>query len=208
MSITNYWAIIAGSSTDYVAGGSLTLPGTAALVADRFGNANGSFQVASTPATAAAAIYFPGASFSITFWLVSLGSSSMPIIDFGNGGNSDDIYFVINNPNVCSSYSTYFQLLQSSSQTFVCSSFTFSTSVWYHVALTYNLSSLSGYVYVNGVLKTSNLGGMGSVRNVTRSSNYFGRNCILDDIKFHSRILTAQEVLNDYVYNQSYINLV
>jgi hypothetical protein len=85
----------------------------------------------------------------------------------------------------------------------------FTLNAWNHLAIAYDMPSLTTSVFVNGVLSAS-AGGQVQVRNVTRTSNYFGYsgtyvNMMYDEIKFHGRALTAQEVLNDFNYNNSYI---
>jgi hypothetical protein len=82
------------------------------------------------------------------------------------------------------------------------------------LAVTYNVSSLSGKLYVNGN-QTVSTSGLGQVENVTRVNNYFGHSnfakygdVMFDEIKFHGRALSALEIWNDKLNNQSYISFV
>jgi hypothetical protein len=207
----NYWAVINGSLTDYVGGMSLTKVGSVALVADRLGNALGAFQtVSNSYAQAPAGNYFNTGSFSITIWTNKMDTIGQVWMDFANGQASDNVILVSNHPSVCSyaisleAYNTGYSLY--------CSGLLSTVGAWTHVAATYNLTSQVGSVYVNGLFVGS---GTGLVRNLTRLYNYFGHdawngfaNLQFDEIKFHGRVLTAQEVLADFYNNASYISFI
>jgi hypothetical protein len=201
--------VINGSYTDYVGGLSLVPNGAISLVADRLGNAYGSFESTSGSwAQAPSAPYvFTGADFSITMWfkLVSYGAYQA-LFDFGNGANGDSVV-MFNNGNsfyfVLFNQGTYLDLTLASSLT---------TGVWTHMAVVTKVSVANSAVYINGVMQAN--GTQVMVRNVSRPG-YFGKDdwnnyddIMFDEIKLHSRALTATEVLNDYGYNQSYVSFV
>jgi hypothetical protein len=193
-----------------VGGATLTPQGGVIFVPDRLGNTQGSFQTPSSSyAQAPVGIYFPGTSFSITMWLNIANLSSRALFDFCISGGSDNIVLTSNTGGTPNSF---WQIYNGGSSSYVAVP-VFTPGVWYHLALTYNISSLTVYVYLNGNL-TMSAGSQVAIRNVTRIYNYFGYssfgtttfgNYMFDEIKIHGRALTAQEVLNDYAYNQSYI---
>jgi hypothetical protein len=204
LSISNYWAVINGSYADYVGGGVLTPINAVSLVSDRLGNVKGAFQtLSSSYAQAPSGIYFPGSSFSITMWIMAV-TVPYGFMDFGNGASNDNlilllqrVYLYSANINTAINYPT-----------------PLSTNAWMHYAITYNSSGLICKVYVNGAI-IATATGQSLLRNVTRVSNYFGRdswgyfaNVAFDEVKIHSRALSAQEVLNDAVNNQSYISFI
>jgi hypothetical protein len=217
INIVNYWAVINGSYSDYVSGQNLSPIGSVTLVTDRLSNSLGAFQTPSSSyAQAPAGLYFASSSFSITMWVqwVSNLGSQAPLFDFSNGANSNNIHFPTNNIGVCS-VGNYFEVISGSAAALLCTTSAFTVGTWYHVSITYNVTNLTGYMYVNGVQTGSNVGGMKQIQNVTRSQNYFGKdawngvgNWKFDEIKFHGRMLTAAEVLADFAYNKSYISFV
>jgi hypothetical protein len=153
LNIANYWAVLNGSYTDFVGGATLSPQGGVVFVSDRLGNAQGSFQTTSgSYVTAPAGIYFPGSSFSITMWVSvpSTGGVSKTLFDFSNGAGADNIMFINNNVGVSCSYTTYVQITSANSGSSVCVPPPFTTGLWYHLAITYNISSLTGTVYLNG----------------------------------------------------------
>jgi hypothetical protein len=193
----------------------LTQNGSVSLIADRLGNAIGSFQTVSNSfATAPPGYYFTSGSFSITMWVNIVNSSSVVLFDFGNGDPADNVDMVTNQPGYCPSVA-FFQVYSNSSGNFTCFPSALPVGVWLHLAFTYNITSLTASAYVNGNLTVS-AGSQYTIRNVTRNSNNFGANSLgefpgnykFDEIKFHSRVLSAQEVLNDFAYNQSYVLFV
>jgi hypothetical protein len=152
MAIVNYWPMLADSGfySDYVGGMSLSTVGSVSVVADRFGNANSSFQ---TPGTAGnyvqapAGYYFSTGSFSITMW-VNQVTSTATLFDFANGAPSNNIHFVLNYASTCL---TYFEIYTSGSTCQrTCSSKTFPVGAWTHLAITYNASNLTSSLYLNG----------------------------------------------------------
>jgi hypothetical protein len=200
-----------GAYTDYVGGMSLSTVGNITVIADRLGNANGSFLTPGTAGnyvTAPAGNYFNTSSFSITMW-VNQVTTSVTMFDFGNGGSSDNVQFILNYPVP----NTYYSIYNGATERTIYSSFTFPVGAWTHLALTYNASNLTASLYVNG-----NLTGTGNsvpFTNLRRQLNYFGHssynwysNVMFDEIKFHGRSLTQQEIRNDFVYNQSYISFL
>jgi hypothetical protein len=210
LSITNYWPIINGSFTDYVGGMSLTPMGSVASISDRFNNSNSSFEtVSSSYAQAPAGTYFPGTSFSVTMWIkIPLAQSYSAVWDFGNGANSNNIFFSIStNGGVMSVFS-------GATPTSISQTSPFPMGSWMHLSATYNVSSLTSKIYVNGN-QTQSSPSQAQLQNVTRLYNFFGHNSwghsddvLFDEIKFHGRVLTAQEVWNDMINNQSYISFV
>jgi hypothetical protein len=224
LDIVNYWAVINGSFQDFVGGSAYTLTpvgGLVKLVPDRFGkDTEGAFQTPGSTSSyvqAPAGIYFAG-SFSITMWIKLVGDSTI-LFNFGATKFMGNVQ-VVSNSGPCESYMA-FQLVGYSetnnnnySSTCLLILKSFLVGGWFHFAATYNLSSLTSSLYLNGELSV-NTSGQLPVRNVTRYQNYFGYDqwgyagaFIYDEIKFHGRTLSPQEVLDDYKYNKSYITAV
>jgi predicted metal-binding membrane protein len=211
LSMTNYWPIINGSYTDYVGGMSLTPVGGVISVSDRWNNSNSSFETASSSyAQAPAGNYFRGTSFSLTMWIkIAFTQSHAPLMDFANGADNNNIFLSTNtNPRL------WMSVFSGGVNTDTAHALPFPVGSWMHLAVTYDGNSLTGKIYINSNLTVS-AGGQYQFQNVTRLYNYFGCNnyaqygdVLYDEMKFHSRVLTAQEVLNDMINNQSYISLV
>jgi hypothetical protein len=204
---------------DYVSGQNLSPVGGVTLVTDRLGNSQGSFQTPSNSyAQAPSGLYFASGSFSMTMWLQNQNSGTQKsLFGFCNGGGTDDVVFVSNiaQGSTCNTYSSYYQFdTTGGAYSLACSTASFTNGAWYHLALVSNASSNTNYIYVNGALVTT-AGSQLTLRNVTRTSNYFGTdgwnnygNRMLDEIKIHGRVLTAQEVLNDFNKTQTYLTYV
>jgi hypothetical protein len=206
LSLTNYWPIINGSYTDYVGGKSLTPNGVITLSADRLNSdSSGCFRVTNTPTSYASApggYYFTSMSFTITMWLNPLGGGG--IFDFSNSGsyhlhlnyNGGQAFFEMYHPDGSQPRTGYLTTAQLPYN-----------NTWSHVAITYSLATNTTLFYVNGNVGANNTGGMGSFDNVSRSDIWFGKNAWggaadakFDEIKFHARVLSAQEILNDKTY--------
>jgi hypothetical protein len=218
----NYWPIINGSYTDYISGYNLQPQSSVTLALDRLAkDTQGAFQTHNSMASSVFAppgVYFPGASFSMAMWVkwISNSGANQPLFMFSNGGTSDSVIFQLYNGAVCAFSNTYFQFYISGAGTTICPTASlFNVGVWTHVAVTYNYTSpVTGSIYINGILSASGTG-LIQIRNVNRSNNYFGYNSwnqasylMFDEIKIHGRALTAQEILSDYEYNQSYVTFV
>jgi hypothetical protein len=203
-----------------VGGSNLTTVGGVILTLDRFGNSQGSFQAPpNSYAKPPAGLYFASGSFSITLWTQSQSSAAnIPIFDFGNGAPLDNVVFIANEQAsgaTCSPSPSFLELdTTGGTRSNVCSSASFTVGTWYHLAVVYNQATLTAYVYLNGALATST-GSQVTIRNVTRTNNYFGSdnwgaygNWLFDEIKIHGRALSAQEVLNDFNNNSTYLTFV
>jgi hypothetical protein len=221
MSIVNYWAIINGSYQDFVGGSAYTLTPMSgvALIPDRFGNAQGSFQtqdMSNSCVAAPAGLYFASGSFSVTMWINWMATSAnhQPLFDFGtNTLGVNDVIFQLIVQTYCSDKSYMSLALTSSSHVEVCTTSSISVGVWTHLAVTYSIATTAINIYLNGV-PSGNLNTL-TIQNVTRTKNFFGYNnwgdtvkANFDEIKFHSRVLSSAEVLSDYNFNQSYITFV
>jgi hypothetical protein len=190
--------------------------GGVTLVTDRLTNSQGSFQTPSNSyAQAPSGLYFASGSFTITMWLQNQNSGNYKsLFGFSSGVGTDDVAFITNLPGggYCSPYPSYMQFdTTGGAYSQACSTASFTNGLWYHVAFVGNNTSLTSYIYVNGTLVTT-AGSQLALRNVTRTFNYFGKdgfgnygNWLFDEIKFHGRALTAQEVLNDFNKNQTYL---
>jgi hypothetical protein len=95
----------------------------------------------------------------------------------------------------------------------LCTTSQFPIGAWTHLAITYDYSTTTVTLYINGVSVSS--ASSLSILGVTRTMNYFGKdaysnwgNWKFDEIKIHSRVLTATEVLTDKNYGLSYISMV
>jgi hypothetical protein len=213
LDIVNYWPVIAGTYYDYVGGDDLKSNGAAfANVADRLANANGAFQTAGAASYAYAPtdFYFKGSSFSITMWVNMPITAQKVLMDFSNSVSGNNVIIATNTAGTCTS-KAFMQVFNNAVSSTTCSSASGATNTWYHLATTYNILTLTSTIYVNGVLIGST-GTQQQVRNVSRNNNYFGRdsagnhgNFRFDEIKFHSRELSAAEVSSDYANNRSYI---
>jgi hypothetical protein len=201
LSITYYWAIIAGSYTDYIAGKDLTANGGVTLVTDHTGSdTSGAFQTDGSTgyASAPSGIYFPAASFSITLWAYQI-TTSFTMFDFTVDSANDHVEYTTSYPSFCSTGSMVHLYSGGVANNF-CTTSQFPTGVWTHLAITYDYSTTTVTLYINGVSVDS--ANSLNIRGVTRTINYFGRdsynnwgNWKLDEIKIHSRVLTATEVL-------------
>jgi hypothetical protein len=215
LGITNYWAIVSGSYKDYISGMDLTTTGGVTLVADRLGtDSTGAFLTDGTTgyASAPSGVYFPGASFSMTLW-VKLVSQSITMFDFAVGNSNDNIHFVTNYAGACTS-NTFLALFSGSMSSNVCQPSDFTVGVWTHVAITYDYSAATAKLYLNGAESVS-AGSQKLISSVTRTSNYFGHdtysnfgNWQFDEIKIHSRVLTAAEISYEYSSVNTYITFV
>jgi hypothetical protein len=225
LSISNYWAIINGSYTDYISGRNLQPLSGVTLGTDRLGkDTQGAFQTygsSTSYVTAPAGNYFSSGSFTITVWvnwMFNSGTLMQPLFDFNSAFGTDDIYFQINQAGSCPTSNSWAQIFGGAAGTTcatVCptSEMFTTTGVWTHLTLAYDSASQWACIYKNGNLAVCSF--VGQVRNVSRVNNYFGYSSWnyfsyvkLDEIKFHSRLLNATEVMSDYTYNKSYISFV
>ncbi len=212
-----YWPIIAGSTSDYVTGGSLSAS-TPTFTTDRFGVASGAIGVRGTLPTiwtAPPAVYFTG-DFTVMLWFkINAWSADWAFLfDFSNGSSG-----WIDNVNA--HYALYGSSTAFNPSMFVMSgtaqsygeylSFVFQTSQWYHVAV--RLSGTTGAIYVNGA-SLGDRAGILVPRNLTRRYNYIGgnpsvgqgyANADFDEIRIYNRALSASEIAADYSLNQSLV---
>jgi hypothetical protein len=211
LSIINYWAIINSITIDFISAANLS-PACQNFNADRLGNANGAINTQfSCWISAPTFSYFNGAGpFTITMWLYSIGTGQRGIMDFSLS-YWDDVLLSSASTTFCSSGTSFgFTIYQSYSGTSACVSPNLAANTWTHVAVTYSTGSMC--VYLNAVGGCYTGGGMNSY---ARNINYFGYNTwgqygnyMMDEIKFHGRVLTSTEITSDMNYGQSYITLV
>jgi hypothetical protein len=142
-------------------------------------------------------------------WLSAGGTSSGALFDVSNGNSVDNIHFLTNiglNSTECPTGRSFFEVKSSSGATTTACPATvasWTVGAWFHFAVTYSSATLTSSIYVNGVLQGS-AGSQLKIANVSRAYCWFGTDAwgnrldfVFDEIKFHDRALSAQEILND-----------
>jgi hypothetical protein len=169
MTITNYWPVINGSFVDFVGGGVLTPSSGVALVSDRLGNMQGSFQTNWTRyVQAPPGNYFPGTSFSVTMWLYMpvFAWDQIAVFDSCNAIRHDNIHFNVQY------LQAYIDIVFNNICGIINTHTMFPIAGWFHLAVTYDITSLSGVIYVNSNV-TGNSTGLPAIRNVNSISQLF-----------------------------------
>ena len=146
-------------------------------------------------------VYFSG-DFTITAWIYLLAYQSYSrIIDFGNGGSSDNVVFSM----LSNSAKLYAHIYNAASATsFMSTPSLIQLNTWYHVAFVFK--GTVGYIFFNGNLATS--GTQYVPKNVSRSSNYIGKSnwindlnakATYDDLRIYEGALSATQILTEYI---------
>jgi hypothetical protein len=198
--LTNYWPF-ASSTRDVVGGMDMTIQLNGQLSSDRFDNPNSAVNFNVGYGTVPPGVYFdPTSGFTIMLWIKMFSSGFYPaIIDFGNGANSDNIFFGFN----VNSYNPYLFICEDS----FCKPFYCSESLipgkWIHLAVTFNSDTLN--FYINSLTNCSQSGI--KFRNIIRTKNYIGGNSYypanpylngtIDELKIFNRPLGQSEILDE-----------
>lgn len=205
-SLEGYWKFESGVTDSSGNSNNLTANNSPTYVSGLFGSCidfeSGSSQNASIADNASLSIT---GDLSISVWLQweSLTGGEMTILGKYQAAPNSDYLFLWNDTG------DNFQFYVSADGTSVTSanvSFTPTTGIWYHVALTYDASAGTADVYVNGVVKgsmsslaTSIHDGSGVFRigayNSTAQSFWDGK---MDDAAIFSRLLTSMEISSIY----------
>ena len=201
--LVNYWPMD-NQLTDIVGGANMYNGYNVEFVKDRFGNSNSAIRFTEGYYQVPPGVYFNG-DFTVSVWIkpINVFNQWARIIDFGNGGLSDNIQFL-------SSYSDRGQ------PTFYVYIYNYGSSVdpnmqliigqWTHLVFT--LKESVGTLYMNG-LQISQTNTMYVPRNVNRTLNYVGKSnwdgvsnlwADLDDLRFYNRSMTQAEV--NYLFLQ------
>jgi hypothetical protein len=191
--------------TDIVSGANLYNGKNYSFKADRFGNPKSAIYFQNGYLQAPSGVYFRG-DFTFTAWInIQSYQAYSRIIDFGNGGPSDNVFLFFNDTTpyigeaicsgtICNGFKTV-------------SSIKFQLNKWYHVAFV--LNGTIGSIYVNGILATNCTNF--APNNVQRANNYIGKsnwadpnaNAIYDEIKIYQGAMSQANVVNDYSYSSS-----
>ena len=175
------------------------------FVPDRFNNPNSAISFNNGYLQAPPGIYFSG-DFTITAWIYLKNHyTGQTILEFGNGNNSDNIVFQIDNAAVGSLRGF---VIKSSTQYYMDTAIIVSNlNQWYYVAFT--LSGNIGSIYVNGVLSKSS--SLSKINSVARAVNFIGRNtygdttinAVYDEIKIYQGAMSAAAIQTDYTNSSS-----
>ena len=184
--------------TDVVGGANMYGGSSYSFTYDRFCNANSAIYFNIGYLQVPSGVYFTG-DFTITAWIYLLAYGSFSrIIDFGNGGPSDNVIFCMKS----SDSSMWAQINNAGSYTSMSTPSLIQLNTWYHVAFV--LMGTVGYIYVNGNLAIN--GNQYVPKNVTRSSNFIGKSnygnpnakATYDDLRIYAGALSAAQILTDY----------
>lgn len=199
-SLTNYWPIIAGDTSDKIGSSSMS-SSYPTYDLGRLGNQAGGIKVSdsSTYWTVTSGVYFSGP-FTITAWIYLTSSASgSRFIDFSNGRFTDNVIVAINGQND----QPFVQLMYYGISPSARSGSSFPRYSWTHVAAFHD-----GYgfgFYLNGALQAYQSNQPVPV-GVRRGDCYFGRSAFyedgypqatFDEIKIFNRSLSSTEILND-----------
>jgi hypothetical protein len=212
LNIINYWAVTNSLYIDFISRADFS-PTCNVLVTDRLGNANDAFSTASyCYLTAPTFNYFNGVGpCSVTMWLYMISASQRGIFDFSYN-YWDDIIISSSSSTFCSSGVNFgWTIYQYYTPYSLCTTPNLAAGVWTHVAVTF--TSGTQCVYLNGAGSCSSTGA--NMNSYARNYNYIGYNTwgqygdfLMDEIKFHSRVLSSTEINNDMNYGKSYISFV
>ena len=209
--LTHYWPITSSTmQQDLVGYADILSANQINYNSDRIGNQNESLDLSSGYAFLTAGYFFTTPEFSVSLWIyLAVIDQSSPtintavnLIDFSNGGTSDNIMLNVEAFNV-STFQMYFSTTCVIS---VQSSIGLENGQWNHLAATYDGATAS--IYVNGSLA-------GSVKQayslpfLQRSTNYFAHSStnygeqtlLLDDIRFYNISLTQRQISNIMEYS-------
>jgi arabinan endo-1,5-alpha-L-arabinosidase len=179
------------------------------LTTDRFGNLNSAVALNGGYLQAPTNIYFAN-DLTAMAWikLNNYGSNSPRLFDFGNGPNSDNVFFTVNAQG--GSNVPVFEVCNAGTCISCLGVSVLPLGVWVHVAAT--LSGDLGSIYINGAFSISQ-SGLSTVRNVNRTQCYIGKSnwadpnadIIVDELKFFNVSLNANQVMAHYNENMPYV---
>ncbi len=168
--------------------------------ANKFLTANTSFSLEAT------------SSLSVEAWIYPTNTSTLyqRIVEKGGPGTGKgyDLEF-----NISPATSSLRFNLWSGTQTSIDSKSSIATGTWTHVAATYSVNGATNIakIYINGILDNTititkpapimakDIGGLALGKSATALTNFFYGN--LDEIKLYNRVLSADEVQNDFQSN-------
>ncbi len=178
------WNTIAGASSYATLTNGPTFSGTNGghLI---FDGSNDYAPITSIPST-----YWTGGSWSVEFCIYNNNSTSG---DYGILGTAGQTHFLIRNG------LAWLGLFGND----VGSTFQITTSAWTHIVFCYRSDNYDKQIYINGVLNTSSIG---TAINVNGASTQLGKvswgynyfNGKMAFIRFYQKLLSAQEVLQNY----------
>lgn len=203
LTLTSYWPIINQATTNFITGESL-VSNSPLFGTDQYGLADGTLKIIDGNSIwqAPSGVYFPG-DFTVIAWIKPYScQSNARFIDFGSGAGIDNILISYSwSAGVCNPRAT--AMNGSYSPSHVVLSQAMSANQWSHLAVSLCGSTLS---VVLGGTYSGSANGI-SVRNVQRTSNYFGKsnwggadpnaNAEFDEIKIYSRCLNMTEIAYD-----------
>jgi len=199
---------------DVVGGNDMAQGSSTYFVNDRFGNLNSALALNGGWTQIPQGIYFNTPEFSISAWAypMSVGSYSR-IIDFGNGQNANNIVFSLSQSNSLQPLFQFYTGLDLILSTISNKAIT--ENQWQFLTATFN--GTNARVYLNGTLEgESNIQSYTRPFNLSRSNCYIGKsawaidaysNSYLDDLRFHNKSLTQEEILELMNYNQNETSL-
>ncbi len=185
--------------TDIVGGANMSGGSNYSFTYDRFCNAYSAIYFNVGFLQVPSGVYFSG-DFTITTWIYLLAYESYSrIIDFGNGGPSDNVILAM----MSSTSSMWAQINNATSYTSMSTPSLIQLNTWYHIAFVFK--GTVGYIFVNGNLATS--GTQYVPKNVSRSSNYIGKSnygnpnakATYDDLRIYAGALSATQILTEYI---------
>jgi hypothetical protein len=212
--LTHYWSFENGTMKDVIGSADMT-QGSSSFIYDRFCNSNSALGLNGGWTQVPGGIYFNTPEFSISVWIYPMNVSSWSrIIDFGNGEsadnsrNEDNVILSISNGNL----KPFFELYSGPTSVLsALSSRTITLNQWQFLTATFNGTNAS--VYLNGTLVDES-----NTQNYTRPFSIWRSNCFigksnwasdgyshsyLDDLRFHNKSLTKEEILELMNYNQN-----
>ncbi len=190
------------------------------FVSDRSNNPSSAVSLPSAYLQAPTGYYFTGGSLTVMAWVYPRAFVDFsPIIDFGNGGTSDDVFCAISGTGGTSGKPSFYHLIATGNSIYFSSSQPLQLNQWTHVSFTFSSPSGIANIYVNAVLSNTATDSIYRPNNVVRSLNFVGKNsfgntnidAIIDELKIFNVDLTQTqiqaEMTNEY-YCKCFFNIL
>jgi hypothetical protein len=200
--LTNYWPVRNGLMNDYVGGADLTCQ-SPMFAADRLGNAQSALRTNTTYTyNAPTGTYFVGDMTVTAWWYVRNCVDWSGFMSFVVNGQYT-IGMAITSGTTCIPFVNVAYGGPVISGSNPLSNTAITKNKWMHTAFTITGSTL--VIYINGISVASTP--TYTAINTSTTTNVFGWSADFDfnEIKFFSRGLTQQQIVNDMNLNQSYI---
>ncbi len=194
--LQNYWTFCS-TLTDVVTSLTLFNSLNAQFAANRNNNPSSAISFSNGYIQAPAGVYFNGGDYTIMAWVYPRTFNVWTrVIDFAQAGAANILLCALTSGTGGKPFTRFENQLK------ITSSITLQLNKWQHLSFTFSSSTLSGSIYVDGVLAASGTATT-TPNNVVRTNNYIGKSnyegngyadAIYDEVKIFSVALTQSQI--------------